>query len=103
MRKRIATRTLALTVGSAGVALAYHAWHHSHDTVQESRPDITQPPGATPEEVHAPAASAPPWTEEVHALLQDQLWELQEEARAVGHAACRRQRSPAPPAPPARR
>ena len=88
MRKRIATRAVALTLGSADAALAYHAWQHSHPAVPDSRPDIKPPHGAIPEEVHAPEASAPPWAEEVHALLHDQLWELQEEARVARRAGC---------------
>ena len=95
MRKRIATRAVALTLGSAGAALLYHACRQGHHGVQDSMHEVEQPPFPTRDEVRAPETAEHRWADEVHALLRDQLWELREEARDAGREAQPPQRPPA--------
>jgi hypothetical protein len=95
MRKRIATRAVALTLGSAGAALLYHAYRQGHHGEQDSMHEVEQPPFPTRDEVRAPETAEHPWADEVHALLRDQLWELREEARDAGREARPLHRPPA--------
>ena len=84
MRNRIAPYAVALTFGSAVAALLAHACRHGPPAPHDCIPDAEPSPGTLSEHGHAPQGDAPPWTEEVHALLRDQLWELHEEARRAG-------------------
>ena len=87
MRKQIAPGAVALTFGSVAAALVARAAWHGHPTPQDRSDDGAPAHGATPEDVGAPPSGAPPGTDEVHALLCDQFWELHEEARAAAGAA----------------
>ena len=92
MRKRIATCAVALTCGSVTAALLAHASWHGHPTTQDRIEEGAQAHGST-EDVGAPTSGAPAWTDEVHALLCAQFWELHQEARAAAGAARRLPRS----------
>ena len=93
MRKRSATCAVALTFGSVAAALLARVAWHGHPTTQDRIEEGEQAHGATPEDVGTPTSGAPPWTDEVHALLCDQFWELHQEARAAAGAARRLPRS----------